>query len=69
MSYFELVQNLNYDHWSKSEVHAKLDLRMTKAFADVLEVSKSKGIDMRTAAYIVAVQRVADTMALRGLPI
>ena len=69
VSYFELVQNINYDHWSVGDIHSKLDLRMTKAFGETLAVSASKRIDMRTAAYIVAVQRVADTMALRGLPI
>lgn len=68
VSYFELVQNINYDHWYAKDVHDKLNLRMTKAFNETLEVSKAKKVDMRTAAYVVSVQRVAETMALRGLP-
>jgi len=70
VSYFELVQNLNYDRWSPGAVHRKLDEKMTRAFHDVLDVYNGKeGLDMRTAAYIVAIRRVADTMRLRGLPL
>jgi glutamate dehydrogenase (NAD(P)+) len=70
VSYYELVQNLNYDHWSTERVHQKLDSRMTIAFNDVLGVyEERKGIDMRLAAYIVAIRRIADTMRLRGLPL
>jgi glutamate dehydrogenase (NAD(P)+) len=70
VSYFELVQNLNYDHWISSDVHLKLDAKMSRAFYDVLEVFKEiENLDMRTAAYIVAIRRVANTMKLRGLPL
>jgi glutamate dehydrogenase/leucine dehydrogenase len=70
VSYFELVQNLNYDHWTKADVNSKLDAKMTRAFHQVLNVHKERqGIDMRTAAYAVAVERVANTMRLRGLPL
>jgi glutamate dehydrogenase (NAD(P)+) len=70
VSYFELVQNLNYDHWTSSDVHLKLDAKMSRAFYDTLEVYKEwENLDMRTAAYIVAIGRIAETMKLRGLPL
>jgi len=66
VSYFEWVQNLMNYYWEEEEIHAKLDKKMTKAFADVLAVSLDYQVDMRTAAYMVAVQRVAEAMKLRG---
>jgi len=66
VSYFEWVQNVTGDYWSEEEVYSKLDRKMTKAFKDVLDASIKEKVDMRTAAYIVAVKRVADAMKLRG---
>lgn len=66
VSYFEWVQNLNSYYWEEDEVHVKLDRKMTKAFADVLAMSLEYKTDMRTAAYMVSVQRVAEAMKLRG---
>lgn len=66
VSYFEWVQNLNSFYWEEEEVHAKLDKKMTKAFADVLGMSLEHNVDMRTAAYMVSVLRVAEAMKLRG---
>jgi glutamate dehydrogenase (NAD(P)+) len=70
VSYYEWVQNLNRDHWSTPNVHRRLDSKITKAFYQVLTIfAAESGIDMRTAAYMVAVSRVTETMKLRGLPI
>jgi len=66
VSYFEWVQNLHSYYWDEAEVHEKLDKKMTKAFNDVLAMSLEHKVDMRTAAYMVAVQRVAEAMKLRG---
>jgi len=66
VSYFEWVQNLYSHYWEEAEVYEKLDKKMTKAFYDVLEMSLEHKVDMRTAAYMVAVQRVAEAMKLRG---
>lgn len=66
VSYFEWVQNLYSYYWTEEEVHQKLDAKMTKAFHDVLNTSLAKKVDMRTAAYLVAVNRVAEAMKLRG---
>jgi len=67
VSYFEWVQDLNRDHWSEDVVNAKLKEIMVKAFISVLAIARRDQIDMRTAAYLLAVQRVADAMTLRGL--
>jgi len=67
VSYFEWVQDLNRDHWTEVEVNAKLKVIMDKAFAEVLAQSEKHNVNMRTGAYLNAVQRVADATALRGL--
>jgi len=66
VSYFEWVQNLSSYYWEEAEVHKSLDKKMTKAFHDVLDMSLQYKVDMRTAAYMVAVQRVAEAMRWRG---
>jgi glutamate dehydrogenase/leucine dehydrogenase len=67
VSYFEWVQDLNRDHWSESVVNAKLKEIMVKAFGETLAIAQRDDLDMRTAAYLLAVQRVADATAMRGL--
>ncbi len=67
VSYFEWVQDLNRDHWSEKVVNEKLKEIMVKAFSETLAVARREQCYMRTAAYLVAVKRVADAMELRGL--
>ena len=67
VSYFEWVQDLNRDHWSEAVVNGKLKEIMDRSFGEVLAMAKLQEVDMRTAAYLVAVKRVADATALRGL--
>jgi glutamate dehydrogenase (NAD(P)+) len=67
VSYFEWVQDLNRDHWTEIEVNAKLKTIMVKAFHEVLAQSQKNEVNMRTGAYLNAVQRVADATAMRGL--
>ena len=65
-SYFEQVQNnMNY-YWGKEEVLEKLEYAMTKAFRAVYDLAQEKNVYMRDAAYIIAVNRVADAVKLRG---
>jgi glutamate dehydrogenase/leucine dehydrogenase len=65
VSYFEQVQNqMNY-YWPEDEVRAKLKQTITKAFNDVLSMSKQHNANMRVAAYILAVKRVADALVAR----
>ena len=67
VSYFEWVQNnMNY-YWSKEEVNEKLDKLMKKAFKGVAELKDKHKVDMRTAAYILSVKRVAEAMKWRGV--
>jgi glutamate dehydrogenase (NAD(P)+) len=66
VSYFEWVQNVYGLYWEEEEVHVRLDKKMTKAFNDVFDMSKRNEVDMRTAAYMVAIQRFADAMKARG---
>jgi glutamate dehydrogenase/leucine dehydrogenase len=67
VSYFEWVQDLNRDHWSEGVVNAKLKEIMVKAFGEVLAMGLREQVNMRTAAYLLAVKRVADAMEMRGL--
>ena len=66
VSYFEWVQNNYGYYWTEKEVYEKLDKKMTKAFYDVYEMAEKEGVDNRTAAYMVAVNRVAEAVKLRG---
>jgi glutamate dehydrogenase (NAD(P)+) len=67
VSYFEWVQDLNRDHWSERVVNEQLKEIMVKAFSEVLAMARREQCNMRTAAYLLAVKRVADAMELRGL--
>ncbi len=67
VSYFEWVQDLNRDHWSEAVVNEKLRGIMTRSFAETLAIAEREECDMRTAAYLLAVQRVADATSMRGL--
>ncbi len=65
-SYFEQVQcNMNY-FWSKEEVLEKLKYKMTYAFHAVHNLSKQKSIYTRDAAYVIAINRVAEAVKIRG---
>jgi glutamate dehydrogenase (NAD(P)+) len=66
VSYFEMVQNFYMYYWEVEEVHKRLDLRMTKAYHEVLDTSRQFKINMRQAAYVVAVRRVVEAMNFRG---
>lgn len=66
VSYFEMVQNIMRYCWSFDEVYQKLDERMTMAYQGVLAASKKYDINMRQAAYTVAVARVVEAMKMRG---
>jgi len=67
VSYFEWVQNLHREHWTKEEVNRKLREKMIRAYRDVNAISKRYETDMRTAALILAVGRVADALKSLGL--
>lgn len=66
VSYFEWVQNNEGYYWKLEEVNEKLKKIMTKSFNSVYETSQRYKTDMRTAALILAVERVAQAIKLRG---
>lgn len=65
-SYFEWTQNIQEFSWPVEKFRRELDHRMEKAFGNVLKVSRKHSTDLRTAAFIVAVERVARAFELRG---
>ncbi len=66
VSYFEMVQNAYQYYWDEALVNDRLDRKMTTAFQAVHEMSQRRNVNTRVAAYLVAVQRVADAVRLRG---
>jgi glutamate dehydrogenase (NAD(P)+) len=67
VSYFEWVQGLQEYFWKETEVNAKLNDIMSRAFEETWETSVSRQIPMRMAAYGLAVQRVAEATITRGI--
>jgi glutamate dehydrogenase (NAD(P)+) len=67
VSYFEWVQDLQNLFWREATINARLKEVMVKSFNDVLEMQKKNKVDMRTAAYMVAVARVAEATLTRGI--
>ena len=66
-SYFEWVQNRHGYYWNEAEVNRQLEAKMVEAFDAVLKMSLRYKADLRTAAYIVAIDRVATVTRLRGM--
>ena len=67
VSYFEWVQNLTREHWTLETVNAKLEEKMVKAFSDVQTLSRKEESNMRTAALMLGVGRVAHAVKTLGL--
>jgi len=67
VSYFEWVQGLQYYFWRESEITSRLQEVMTRAFNRVWAIAQKEGMDLRTAALMEGVRRVADGFRLRGL--
>ena len=67
VSYFEWVQDRYGYFWEESEVNSRLERKMHEAFHEVLQTSKKYLVDMRTAAYIVAIARVGTVTRVRGM--
>ncbi|MDQ4078633.1 MAG: Glu/Leu/Phe/Val dehydrogenase [Chloroflexota bacterium] len=67
VSYFEWVQGLQSFFWSEREIFERLERIMTTAFEDCWSMAERKDVDMRTAASILAIARVAEATELRGI--
>jgi glutamate dehydrogenase (NAD(P)+) len=66
VSYFEWVQGLMEFFWSEEEVNHQLQGLVCQAFRDTLKVALQEKVDLRTAAYVLAVSRVAEAARIRG---
>ena len=66
-SYFEWVQDRHGYFWEEEEVNKRLEAKMMEAFDDVLQTSLKYKTDLRTAAYVVAINRVATVTRMRGM--
>lgn len=66
-SYFEWLQNRNGEIWQLDEVLEKLEKKMRESFGKVVHKAKSKKVDMRTAAFIIAIERLEETYVQRGI--
>ena len=67
VSYFEWVQDVQKYFWTENEVVARLREIMTRAFDDVYSIAISEDVDMRTAALIKGIRRIADAKLVRGV--
>jgi glutamate dehydrogenase (NAD(P)+) len=67
VSYFEWVQDLQQFFWDEHDINGRLELIMLRAFDAVLRVSLEKKVNMRTAAYVLAVDKVAQATTIRGI--
>jgi glutamate dehydrogenase (NAD(P)+) len=66
VSYFEWVQNLQQFYWDEAQVNRELAKKMERAWNDVFAVHRDRKVDLRKAAYIIAIDRVARAESLRG---
>lgn len=66
VSYYEMVQNLNMDHWNAAEVDRRLKTMMTSTYHAVHETAQKKNFTLRQAAYTIAVHNVVEAMIARG---
>ena len=67
VSYFEWVQGLQFFFWQEREINVQLREIMVRSFNDVVRISEEKKVDMRVAAYILAIDRVAQATMIRGI--
>ena len=66
-SYFEWVQDRYGYFWTVEDVNLRLEKKMSEAFAEVLKTAMDYKVDLRTAAYIVAIHRVGTVTKMRGM--
>jgi glutamate dehydrogenase (NAD(P)+) len=67
VSYFEWVQDLHSYFWDFERVNQELKMHITKAFHEIYDLAKQKKVSLRTAAYMIAVGRIAEAIRVRGL--
>lgn len=66
-SYFEWLQNRNGEIWQLDEVMTKLEKKLKESFSKVMETAKNRNVDMRSAAFIIAIERLEEAYVQRGI--
>jgi glutamate dehydrogenase (NAD(P)+) len=66
VSYFEMVQNRNMDHWESDAVHSRLKVHTTETYRMVSSMAKTNNISLRRAAYSRAMEHIVEAMKMRG---
>ena len=66
VSYFEWVQNIQAFTWDELHVNEQLENIMRRAYLNMVSVMREKKVSMRTAAFVISIQRVAEAERLRG---
>ncbi|RSK40324.1 Glu/Leu/Phe/Val family dehydrogenase [Mangrovimonas spongiae] len=66
-SYFEWLQNRNGELWELDEILIKLDKKLKEAFKKVLQTATARNLDMRSAAYVIAIERIEKAYVQRGI--
>jgi glutamate dehydrogenase (NAD(P)+) len=67
VSYFEWVQDLQFFFWQEDQVNNRLEEILVHSYREVRDMAKREEVDMRLAAYLIGVRRVADAVTLRGI--
>ncbi|MBM3200621.1 Glu/Leu/Phe/Val dehydrogenase [Candidatus Woesearchaeota archaeon] len=67
VSYFEWVQNIEREQWTYEDVIRKLNAKMVSAYKAVSDLAKKEKVDMRTAAYMIAIGKVVEATKFRGI--
>ena len=67
VSYFEWVQNMQHFRWTEAQVNERLKSRLVDAYQAVAKVAEARSCTLREAAFVIAVERVAEASALRGM--
>lgn len=66
VSYFEWVQNRSGLYWSETEVYTQLKQRMVNATEEIWQISQKQGISLRTAGYVLALERIGEAITAKG---
>ena len=67
VSYFEWVQNRQFYHWELDRIRQNLEAKLSLAFESVWRTANEKDVTLRTAAYMVAIERVREATELAGV--
>ena len=67
VSYFEWVQNLQNFSWKEKQANAELHSTITQAYRKVRKLARRRDLDLRTAAFVLAIGRVGKATVLRGI--